>query len=201
MVAGDVDAWHELWAVAEGVIWAVTGNPRIFGPLARRQDDRREVVVRVMHRLREDDFARLRTFLDEAGARAERAFRPWLVVLTTRAAIDHLRAHEHYRDRRGGDRTSRWIVVTQLDEGAGELERPIGIEDIATARKALRYAKDALRDDQCAALEAWLEGRDADEIAQRLGLSDREAAKRLVRSSLKRLRDHYGQIEPLESPT
>ncbi len=196
VVAGDLNAWHELWSTAQEVAWRVTGNPRVFGRLASQHDERREVVVRVMHRLKEDDFMRLRTFLEEAGGRADEALPSWLTVVATRVAIDHLRAHELYRDRRGSktsEASPRWIDVGPLDDGHAEQPRAVSIEDIATARRALGHARQTLRSDQLAALGVWLEGHDADEIAARLGLANRDDATRLVRSALKRLRDHYAE--------
>ncbi|MBL8610635.1 MAG: hypothetical protein JNL38_25070 [Myxococcales bacterium] len=196
VVAGDTRAWHRFWSEAEATIWPVTGNPRVLGRLAGEIDERRAVVVAVMNRLRDSDFARLRAFVGRAGDRAPRALAAWLVVVTTRVAIDHLRAHERYRDRRLRDGVPRWIEVLPLDDDADGAAPPrLSTEDMVTARSALGFARSTLAGDQLAALEGWLEGRDVDELRATLALRDREAATRLVRSALKRLRDRYADDE------
>ena len=110
VVAGDPRAWHELWDAVQPTLWAITGKWQITGPLSQRDEDRRNIVVEVMERLRADGFRRLKSYLaslePEGNPRAG-SFKTWLCTVTARTAIDYVRAHPEYRDVRsrgpGGD--------------------------------------------------------------------------------------------------
>ena len=60
---GDEPAWQELWALVEPRLTRVVAQPRFLGRLGQREDDRRNIVVDVMARLRTNDFDRLRLYL------------------------------------------------------------------------------------------------------------------------------------------
>jgi hypothetical protein len=61
-MGGERAAWHDLWRRAEPLIWTVSGKWQAAGPLCKNPDERREIVLRVMERLRDEDFRRLRAF-------------------------------------------------------------------------------------------------------------------------------------------
>jgi DNA-directed RNA polymerase specialized sigma24 family protein len=191
--SGDGAAWRELWRAVEPTIWAITGKWQFTGPLSRRDDERRDIVVDVMERLRADDFRRLRGFLDTIPARGG-SLKTWLATVTARAAIDHVRAHTEYLDPRGnkGETSGepRWVTVVPMPDR--ELPHPFGDpERVATAFVLLDRARKDLEADQLAALYVWLHGGGHGEIAERLGLASARDADRLVRAALKRLRDRY----------
>ena len=204
VVGGDARAWQELWVAIEPTVWAITGRWQLTGKLAGRDDDRRDIVVRVMERLREDRFRRLRSYLASADARAAGSLKTWLATVTARAAIDHVRAHPEYTDvRRPAPVTadpetteirSRWVPIVPLhDEPDGE---PADPTEVMTATRLLEKARGELRSDQLQALYLWLSGHDHAEIADRLELATPRDADRLVRAALKRMRDRYGRVEP-----
>ncbi len=193
--SGDAAAWRELWRAVEPTIWAITGKWQFTGPLSRREDERRDMVLEVMERLRADDFRRLRDFLAAAKERGG-SLKAWLATVTARAAIDHVRAHPEYLDPRGGGASDgpRWVTVVPMPDA--ELAHPFADPDkVATAIVMLDRARRDLEPDQLAALYVWLHGGDHGEIATRLGLGSARDADRLVRAALKRLRDRYAEAK------
>lgn len=189
VLEGDAQAWHELWSLCEPTVWAITGKWQLVGPLSRREDERGNIVVDVMARLRADRWKRLRLYAESAALRPGSSFKSWLATVTTRAAIDYVRAHPEYEDRRATDASkSRWIPVVASDE----MDRRAALSDPlrdATVSEILSWARASLSADQLSALSLWLEGEDHGAIAKRLGLGEGVDADRLVRAGLKRLRD------------
>jgi len=83
VVDGDGQAWQALWRAVEPTIWALTGWGRVTGPIAQREDDRRNILLEVMGRLRADDFSRLRRYLASTKHRATpSSFKTWLATVT-----------------------------------------------------------------------------------------------------------------------
>lgn len=196
-VAGDTRAWRALWCRLEPLVWGLSGKWQVLGPLCRRHEDRRNVVLAVMERLQDDDFRRLRTFLTTTKHRVDPVFRAWVMTVSTRVAIDYSRAHAEHLDPRGRHGGERWVELVPLPE-------PTPSAGLDPARRAqvlqlLERARSELRTDQLVALAAWLEGEDPAGIAARLGISDSAAAQRTLRSALKRLRDRYA--DHLDAPT
>ena len=62
ILAGDQEAWQEFWAAVAPRLEAVVGRSRVLGRLAAIEDHRRNVVLEVMAKLRDGDFARLRAY-------------------------------------------------------------------------------------------------------------------------------------------
>lgn len=185
---GDEAAWQRLWKLIEPRLLAFVRR-RTFVGVTGREDDMRDVVVAVMARLREDDFRRLR------GKPAGAAFMPWLIVVAKRVAIDCLRAHPDYVDRRrsarGDEAPGEWVAPVAL---AGEREISAGrppMTNRVLARQILRYADGALDAAQRRALELWAEQRSVEEIVADLALEGPEEAERLVRSAVERLRRRF----------
>jgi DNA-directed RNA polymerase specialized sigma24 family protein len=200
VVEGDDAAWRAFWRAVEPTVWAVTGKWQYTGPLAQRDDDRRNIVVDVMERLREGGCRRLRGFLESSEGRGGSSFKAWLATVTARAAIDYVRAHPEYVDPRGAGAStadgalSRWIRIVPMP--ASEPAAP-GLDPvrIATASVLLERARQDLDRAQLSALYLWLQGEDAAAIAERLGLATPRDAERLVRAALKRLRDRYAAAD------
>ncbi len=193
-VDGDAAAWRALWSWAEPIAWGVTGKWQVLGPLCRSGDDRREVVLRVMERLRADDFRRLRGTLDAGVADDTPALTSWLRTVTTRVAIDYVRSRPEHLDVRAR-KERRWVTIVheqELDSVALNLDPA----RLATARQLLDHARALLTHEQLGALVLWLDGADDAIIAERLRLSDAGDARRLLRAGLKRLRDRFRASSP-----
>ena len=193
VVDGDAAAWHELWTAIEPVVSAVTRRRQITGPLGKNEDDRRNIVLAVMERLRAQEFRRLRAYLGTLPRAGGSSFETWLATVAARVAIDYVRAHPECRDPRGRhpemERWVRMVPVTDADPVPPGLD-PTGL---ATASQMIEHARAELRKEQLAALFLWLQGSDKNAIAARLELASVEEAQRLVRSALKRLRDRYAR--------
>ena len=80
--AGDAVAWQELWRTIEPQLLRMVAQPSFLGRLGQREDDRRNIVVEVMGRLRADGFRRLRSYLDTRVTNPSLKFTTWLRVVT-----------------------------------------------------------------------------------------------------------------------
>src|SRR5262245_64754220 len=88
--AADKDAWQRLWAAIEPPLSKIIAQPRFLGRLGQREDDRRNIVVQVMARLRADDFHRLRLYLEAREGNPRLRFLSWLRVVAKRVGIDYM---------------------------------------------------------------------------------------------------------------
>lgn len=187
VLGGDARAWHAFWQRVEPRVWALTGRWQITGPLCRSADDRREIVLRVMARLREGGFRRLRAFAQSPGGRSEAALGAWLHTVATRVAVDYARAHpEHV----GRSDKARWVKLVPIDD----VPPPLTDQDLAahtTVLRLLERARDELSVQQLSALSLWLDGESNETLAERLGVATPAEAQRVLRAALKRLRDRY----------
>src|SRR5689334_12667882 len=77
----DESAWQQLWAAIEQPLSRIVSQPRFLGRLGQREDDRRNIVVAVMARLRADNFGRLRMYQDARLANPRLRFMSWLRVV------------------------------------------------------------------------------------------------------------------------
>jgi DNA-directed RNA polymerase specialized sigma24 family protein len=189
-IGGDGRAWGELWIAVEPTLHRVAAHFRVTSRLSQSDDDRRNIVLRVMGQLHADGFRRLRMYRASRERRGEGTFRAWVSTMAVRSAISYLRAHPEYLGRPSTDDAPcacRWAQIqplgAELDELWADPTRTIEV------RATLALARRHLRREQLDALLLWLEGYEHGEIAARLALPDGAAADRLVRSALKRLRD------------
>jgi DNA-directed RNA polymerase specialized sigma24 family protein len=182
---GNEDAWRALWAALEPFLTRLISQPRFLGRLGQRDDERGNIALAVMARLRADRWHRLRLYLDARRTNPALRFESWLRVVAKRVAIDYLRAHPEF-DRRD----TRWIDPETLPP-ASELggERP-PVTDRGTARELLALAA-SFPADQRRALELWAHGEPFATIAVVLGRPSELDAQRLVRAAIERLRRYY----------
>ncbi len=193
-VEGDEVAWRGLWAGLEPRLGAIVRKPRFAGRLSRNEDDVRNILVEVMGRLRDDDYRRLRRYLQQKAAKPKMTFMPWLIVVAKRIAIDYLRAHTDYIDmRRNLDTESpgKWVEHRTLPSDSRlEGDRP-PVTNQGTALAMLRYAHQMLPPEQVGALELWILSKSFQEMADELELESAKAAERVLRAALERLRRHF----------
>jgi DNA-directed RNA polymerase specialized sigma24 family protein len=193
----DETAWQRLWAMIEPPLSRIIAQPRFLGRLGQREDDRRNIVVAVMARLRADRFARLQLYLDARRANPRLRFLSWLRVVAKRVGIDYLRAHPDYV-RRHDDNASRpgvWVDAGTLPPASQIVgERP-PVTNRGTAHELLQFAAGAIPEDQRRALELWAQSESFDEIARTLGLASAHDAERIVRAAIERLRRKFRAAE------
>jgi DNA-directed RNA polymerase specialized sigma24 family protein len=190
---GDEAAWQRLWAAIEPPLSRIIAQPRFLGRLGQREDDRRNIVVAVMARLRAEDFHRLRLYREARESNPRLRFLSWLRVVSKRVGIDYLRAHPDYvrRHDQGASRPGAWIdpkTLPPASQIAGE--RP-PITNRGTARELLTFAAGAIPDDQRRALELWSQSEGFEDIARALGLATPQEAERVVRAAIERLRRKF----------
>lgn len=193
VVAGDEEAWPELWKIVEAKLLASLRRPQFLGGLSRREDDCRNVVVEVMARLRADDYRRLRAYVAARRERPDLVFTAWVLVVGRRVAIDYVRAHEEYIDRRNQAQASTpgvWRVIEELMSGSRAPGARPPITDAAAAHEILSHADD-LPADQRRTLAEWLAGHSFAEIAASAGLESERQAEKLLRAAIERLRRRF----------
>ncbi|MBA3503774.1 MAG: hypothetical protein M4D80_33315 [Myxococcota bacterium] len=195
--AQDEVAWQRLWAVIEPPLSRIIAQPRFLGRLGQREDDRRNIVVAVMARLRADSFGRLQMYLDARTSNPRLRFLSWLRVVAKRVGIDYLRSHPDYVRRHDADasRPGVWIDAGTLPPASQIFgERP-PVTNRGTARELLRFAAGAIPDDQVRALELWAQSESFDDIAKALGFASAQEAEKIVRAAIERLRRRFRPTE------
>ncbi|HVV82203.1 MAG TPA: hypothetical protein VHE35_03960 [Kofleriaceae bacterium] len=190
---GDERAWGQLWAAIAPALSRIVAQPRFLGRLGQVEDDRANIVVLVMERLRKDGFHRLRLYLDARRGNPQLRFLGWLRVVAKRVGVDYLRAHPEYvrRHDAGASTPGHWVEQEPLPPASRVGgERP-PVTSSGTARELLRFAAGAIPDAQLRALTLWTQSESFPDIAAALGLDDAPEAERLVRAAIERLRRHY----------
>lgn len=191
---GDPDAWRALWTALDSRLESLVRQRRLLGGLSQNEDDRREVVLRVMGRLQQDGFRRLRLFVRQRNDSPGLSLVAWLTVVARNAAIDYLRAHPDFlasRSRQAArHRGTVADILTLPPPSRGPGLRP-PVTAGGTARQLLEYAGRELPEFQCRSLELWVTGHSASDIAQTTGLATAEEAERSVRAALEKLRRHF----------
>jgi DNA-directed RNA polymerase specialized sigma24 family protein len=190
---GDERAWQRLWAEIEAPLSRIVAQPRFLGRLGQQEDDRRNIVVAVMAKLRADDFHRLRLYLEARRANPRLRFLTWLRVVAKRVGIDYLRVHPNYvrNDDSQASHPRVWVEPGPLppaSQVAGE--RP-PVTNRGTARQLLQYAVGAIPADQLRALEMWVQGDSFEDVAAALRMSSARDAEKTVRAAIERLRRRY----------
>ncbi len=186
-------AWQELWAVIEPPLSRIVAQPRFLGRLGQREDDRRNIVVAVMARLRADRLARLKMYLDAKRANPRLRFMSWLRVVAKRVGIDYLRSHPDYlrRDDSNASTPGVWVEAGTLPPASQIAGNRPPITNDGTARELLQFAAGAIPDDQRRALELWSQSESFADIASSLGFASAAEAERTVRAAIERLRRKF----------
>ena len=191
--AVDELAWQRLWSAIEPPLSRIIAQPRFLGRLGQRDDDRRNIVVAVMARLRAENYHRLRLYLEAKRANPRLRFISWLRVVAKRVGIDYLRAHPDYvrRDDSHASAPGRWVDAGTLPP-ASQLfgERP-PVTNRGTARELLEFAAGVIPDVQRRALELWAQSESFGAIAKTLGFASAGEAEKIVRAAIERLRRRF----------
>jgi DNA-directed RNA polymerase specialized sigma24 family protein len=189
-LAGDPRAWQQLWQQVEPALFATLRRPQVLGRLSQSEDDCRNIVVEVMGRLRADGFARLGQYAEARRQNPAVPFLGWLVVVAKRVAIDYMRRHEAYVDRRrekGASSPGAWRDIGALPPDSQLPGGRPAVTGQGTAHALYAFARE-LPAEQRLALAAWLEGATFEEIAAG---GDPRQAEKLVRAALVRLRRRF----------
>ncbi len=191
---GDQPAWQQLMVEIKPPLTRIVAQPRFLGRLGQREDDRDNIVVAVFERLRANNCARLKLYLDARATNPKLKFLSWLRVVAKRVGIDYLRAHPDYLRRHdaGASKPGEWIEAGTLPPASQLFGQRPPMTMLGTAHELLQYARSgALPEDQQRAIELWSQSESFEDIAKTLGLKNSQAAERMVRAALERLRRKY----------
>ena len=156
------------------------------------EDEVRNILVTVIEKLQADDYRRLKTYLEQDSKRG--GFPAWLAVVTRRIAIDYMRAHPDFIDRRKeleASAAGAWILPGELPSNSQLGGHRPPVTNRGSALTLLRFAYESLPEDQMKALEMWILNTDYKEMASTLGLESGKDANKVVRAALERLRRKF----------
>ncbi|MBV8757196.1 MAG: sigma-70 family RNA polymerase sigma factor [Deltaproteobacteria bacterium] len=191
--AGDAGAWQKLWSAVEPSLSRTVAQPRFLGRLGQREEDRRNIVVAVMARLRADGFHRLQLYLEAKHQNPRLRFIGWLRVVAKRVGIDYLRGHQDYLRRHDKDPSTpgQWVDAGTLPPDSQLVgERP-PVTNRGTAHTMLEFADGAMPPQQRRALELWTRSESFADISTSLGLAGADEAEKMVRAAVERLRRRF----------
>ncbi len=189
----DLDAWKNLWETIEPVLSRIVAQPRFLGRLGQREDDRHNIVLKVMDRLHANDFQRLQLYLEAKRSNPRLRFISWLRVVAKRVGIDYLRAHPDYVRRHDADASKPgvWVDPKTLPPASRIFGGRPPVTARGTARRLLEYADSTIPPLHRQALELWTQSESFEDIARALGLESTAEAGRIVRAVLERLRRKF----------
>jgi DNA-directed RNA polymerase specialized sigma24 family protein len=191
-LAGDDEAWAELWLAIEPAIETVTRQWRVTSRLSVREDDRRNILLRVMETLRANGHQRLGALHEvllrrEAGT--EGVARAWIGTLTRYLALNYAERHEEH----AGDGERPWVELLSFTEEIEEsLPESLRLAAAIDAHRIFACAEEELEPRQVEALRLWVDGHDHAQIAAALGLPGAPAADLLCRGAVMHLRRRFG---------
>ena len=177
--------WQEFAELLHFVTMELLRSPRILRWNLDIEDQRSEIFLITLGKLRDDDYRRLREFFARAdGCQGNHSayFKNWLRVLIRRFAIDHLRRSHNYirtRDNDADDRQSpRWRFEQR------DVDIPVRIDPLPRlqARRCLRFLDITIPRRYRRALELCRHGVDIARISEDLGVSRKTASQLLARA-------------------
>jgi len=187
----ETPAWHQLVTLIFPGIEEVAGRFRNAGRLSASEDERRDIAVAVIERLRARELDGLRR-LREVCAVGEDTAWPWICRVTQRKAYNHARDHAENlgSDEPGG--APRFATLVELPDEVEDL-LPVSVRAIQgiDAHAVLACAERILSAPQLAALRLHLLGDSDASIAETLGLPGAPAAHALRHGAVKRLRYRF----------
>lgn len=171
------------------------------------EDQRAEALVKTLEKLRQEEFSRLRRFfahnesMARTGDRSEEEvvehFRRWLLQVSKRAAIDHVRSLPEYQRGVSEPRLYKLITMTTRKHVAKRDEntlRMMASELLTFLDEFARTPGDTPLDERGKyrpALELWTRGHAFADIAERLALTDAQHARNVVRAAKAVLRRRF----------
>jgi DNA-directed RNA polymerase specialized sigma24 family protein len=198
--AGDEAAWQRLMTAIKAPLAKIVAQPRFLGKLGRREDDRDNIVVAVLERLRAENFRRLGIYLEARRANPNLKFMSWLRVVAKRVGIDYLRGHQDYIRNYDADASKPGeLVEARTLPPPSQLygiRPPITV--LGTAHELLFKAAEILAPDQLAAVKLWIHSESYDDIAKAMSLPSARDAERIVRAALERMRRNLRDPDPEE---
>jgi DNA-directed RNA polymerase specialized sigma24 family protein len=192
-LAGDKEAWPALWLAIDPLIEKIAGRWRVTRRPAAMEDERRNIVVRVMELLKANEYRRL-SGLHEALLRRDGSARAWLLVVTRRVAITYARRHA---ERLAGEGERQWAELSEFSEELPDrLPESLRLAAAIDAHRLFACAEQDLEATRVQVLRAWVDGKDHRQIAEELGHTDDEAVAVALRGALMHVRRRFERPAP-----
>lgn len=195
-LAGDGKAFRRLCADLWPFWMQIARRTRSLTLLGRGEDGVRDVATDLAEKLGREDHRALGQYRDWREAHAEKTFGDWMLIVTSNAIRSYVRRHTAAGPADGSglppsrNRVLKDFFATVDLEEVGESP---SMTPRQTARQVVEFAEGKLPGPQLRALASWLEGSEAGEIADELGLrGGAEEAKKLVRAACATLRREFG---------
>lgn len=142
-----------------------------IGRLKRRDDDLRDIIVRVFEKLHRNEFRALAGYF---SIERPPSFSGWMRRVVRSCAIDHMRSHPEFkRSATGSD--ERWVSLATLGSAGAEANAPSSV--VYKRRQVLRDVADIV---------ARVDELSADEAGRVLGIN-RKHTRRVAKKGA-----HYG---------
>lgn len=188
---GDETAFHDLVALVWPELGRSMQSSRRLAAAGASDDGPHDVALRLMEKLRHDDFRALRLYADWRERHPEKTFLDWLRIVAANATRDYLRELRGQSANDGVPTPKQLLNVFSAVSGVEDLGTRPPMTWAQTARQLLEFAETRLPEQQRHALEEWLTGSDFDEIAKKRGLSGGDEARKSVRAAIAILRREF----------
>jgi DNA-directed RNA polymerase specialized sigma24 family protein len=185
---GDQKAWQALIKHLWPILLKIVRSSRAMGPLAKSEDQVRDVLTKLVEKLGKDRARGLGLYGPWRERHPDKTFEDWIRIVTSNVVRDHVR--ETMGDAAAFEEPG---VKRLLNEFAtspvlAELGIRPPITTAQTARELFEFAQRTLPADRWRALVLWVEGASYEEIGAELGLPNEEAGAKLVRAAIAVLR-------------
>ena len=190
--AGDGHAFMELVNAVWPELMSLLASSRRLGPLARSEDDCREIGVGLVEKLARHDYRALGQYVEWRGRHPDKSFHDWLRIVAANAVRDYVRAQRRSRPPPADEPSplrllNEFAATLPLDELGSRPQ----VTAAQTARQLLEFAEEGLGAEQYRALTDWLKGGNYEEIGEKLSLSDPDEARKMVRAAVASLRRRF----------
>ena len=152
------------------------------------EDGPHDVGLRIIEKLRADDYRALKLFGDWRRRHPEKSVVDWLRIVAANVTRDYLRELRGYSKETDLPSPKQLMNAFSSVLSADDLGTRPPMTWAQTARQLLEFARTRLDPTQYRALEAWLQGASFDEIAE-----NADDARRTVRAALAVLRREFGK--------
>jgi DNA-directed RNA polymerase specialized sigma24 family protein len=185
---GDQAAWQALIEHLWPALFNIVRSSRAMGPLAKSEDQIRDVLIRLMDKLGKHEARGLARYVPWRARHADKSFEDWIRIVTSNVVRDHVREMMGDAAVFEGPSVKRLLNEFVSSPALAQLSIRPPITNAQTARELFEFAQRRLPEDQWRALVLWVEGASFEEIGAELGSLGEEAAAKLVRSAVAVLR-------------
>lgn len=192
---GDQAAWQALIEHLWPALFNIVRSNRVMGPLAKSEDQIRDVLTRLIDKLGKQEARALTLYGPWRARHADKTFEDWIRIVTSNVVRDHVREVMGDAAVFEGPSVKRLLNELASSPALAELSVRPPITNAQTARELFELARRRLPEDQWRGLVLWVEGASFEEIGAELGSVGEEAAAKLVRSAVAVLRRAFAGEE------